>query len=263
MAVGLLASVAVGLIGDALAPYALISSPLRSISTIIPDVVIDEVHTDDLAITDHPVETGAAISDHAFKIPSRVQMRCGFSNSSAGTEGYVQSVYQALLALQARREPFDVFTGKRVYRNMLLERVAVETNEASENTLMVIAGLREIILTRTQTAGASKDSQAMPEKTASTTDGGTTQMTTLDNPSGFSTAGNTSFLGGGTGLTTGGDVEIGEMISFDPANPSTTYVTPGSGESFSGPLFASGDTSNIATFGRYPSAFDAKGASLF
>jgi len=251
------------LIGDLLAPYALISSPMRAIATIVPNVVIDEIHTDDLAITDHPVEDGAAISDHAFKIPSRVQMRCGWSNSTAGTEGYVQSVYQSLLALQATRQPFDVFTGKRAYRNMLLERVAVETSETSENTLMVVAAMREVILTRTQTAGASRDTQAMPQKTAESTDNGTTQLVPLDNPSGFSTAGNTSFLGGGSSLVTGPTADIGEMISFDPANPSTTYVTPGSGESFSGPLFAPGDTSNTALFGRYPSAFDAKGNSLF
>lgn len=251
------------LIGDLLAPYALISSPLRSIGTIVPDVIISEGHTDDLAITDHPVETGAAISDHAFKIPSRVVMRCGFSNSTAETEGYVQQVVQLFDSLQASRDPIDVFTGKKFYRNMLVERLAHETDENTENSLILIVGLRQVLLTQTQTAGASKDSQAMPQKTASTTDGGTVQLTPLDNPSGFSTAGNTSFLDGGGGIVTGPTADIGEMISFDPANPSTTYVTPGSGESFSGPLFAPGDPSNIARFGRYPSAFDAKGNSLF
>lgn len=74
--------------------YALISSPVRVIGTIIPDVVVEEHHRDQLVITDHPVERGAAISDHAFKLPVEVEIRCGFSNSSAGIEGYVQAVYQ-------------------------------------------------------------------------------------------------------------------------------------------------------------------------
>jgi len=266
MAAGLIGA-AVGLIGDALAPYALISSPMRSIGTIVPDVAISEGHTDDLAITDHPVETGAAISDHAFKIPSRVIMRCGFSNSTAGTEGYVQQVVQLFDSLQVSRNLIDVYTGKKFYRNMLVERLAHETDEGTENSLILIVGLRQVLLTQTQSRSAPKEAQAMPEKTAPTTDNGSTQMTPLSVPAdssfGLSTAGNTSFLGGGTSLIGGGDVEIGEMISFDPANPSTTYVTPGSGESFSGPLFAPGDTGNTALFGRYPSAFDAKGFSLF
>ena len=49
--------------------YALISSPVRSIGTVIPDVVIEEAHRDELIITQHPVEKGATITDHAFARP--------------------------------------------------------------------------------------------------------------------------------------------------------------------------------------------------
>lgn len=164
------------LIGDILAPYALIASPLRAIGTIIPNAVIEELHSDDLAITDHPVEIGAAISDHAFLLPARLEMRCGWSNSTAGSEGYVQSVYENLLALQREREPFDVFTGKRAYRNMLIGRLAVETTERSESALLVVVGLREVIITSTQQTSTSSGSQASPERTGSVTDTGSKQL---------------------------------------------------------------------------------------
>src|SRR5260363_358530 len=50
----------------------------RSIGEIVPNVVIEEVHQDALTITEHPVEQGAAIADHAYVRPAEVVMRCGF-----------------------------------------------------------------------------------------------------------------------------------------------------------------------------------------
>lgn len=147
--------------------YALITGAFRSIGTIIPNVVVEENHHDELLITDHPVEFGAIISDHAFKKPVSVQMRCGWSNSSAQTEGYVQQVYQALIALQDERQPFDVYTGKRVYHNMLLQSLAVTTDQESEWALMVVADLREIIITNTQATAAPNAAQAAPQRTGS------------------------------------------------------------------------------------------------
>ena len=57
------------LIGDAGAPpYALISPtvPFRNIGGIFPDVTTEEIHRDELQITQHPVETGAPVTDHCF-----------------------------------------------------------------------------------------------------------------------------------------------------------------------------------------------------
>ncbi|MFJ6322257.1 MULTISPECIES: phage baseplate protein [unclassified Rhizobium] len=158
--------------------YALISSPVRVIGTIIPDVVVEEHHRDQLVITDHPVERGAAISDHAFKLPVEVEIRCGFSNSSAGIEGYVQAVYQEFLYLQASRVPFDVFTGKRQYSNMLIRSLEVTTDERSEHALYVVAALREAIIVDTATTSAPAQSvQASPQKTASVVNTGAKQIT--------------------------------------------------------------------------------------
>lgn len=40
-----------------------------------------EVHRDDLEISEHPIEQGAAIADHAFKRPAEVVIECAWSNS--------------------------------------------------------------------------------------------------------------------------------------------------------------------------------------
>lgn len=170
------------LIGDIVAPYALIASRRRMIGTIMPDVVVEEVHNDQVVITKHPVEVGAAISDHAFKLPSTVQMKIGFSNSTAQSEGYVQEAYDALVDLQLEREPFDLFTGKRSYQNMLIESIMVTTNVETEYALNAVVSLSEVLITNTEDTsgtkiGKGKQSQSSPKDTSSTTESGTRQMT--------------------------------------------------------------------------------------
>jgi hypothetical protein len=145
--------------------YALFGSNFRSIGGIVPDVTIEEIGTDVLRISDHPVEVGATVSDHAFKMPCEIVMRCGFSNSTAGYEGYVQDVYGFLLSLQAAREPLDIFTGKRIYSNMLVGLVNQITDETSENALMVTVACREVIITGTQAGQSVAGNQSMPQQT--------------------------------------------------------------------------------------------------
>jgi hypothetical protein len=48
------------------------------------DALIEESHTDEMQITDHPVQTGSAISDHTFKMPAEVILTYGFSNTPTG-----------------------------------------------------------------------------------------------------------------------------------------------------------------------------------
>lgn len=137
--------------------YALIRPSVRAIGTIYADVTVEENHRDEVIITQHPVEGGGVISDHAYKRPSELEIRCGFSNSSAGSVGYVQQQYQALLALQLARKPFSVYTGKRRYQNMLIRGLSVVTDPHSENILMASVALQEIILVSTQATSAGSN----------------------------------------------------------------------------------------------------------
>lgn len=134
----------------------------RRIGLIIPSVVVSEKHNDTLEITEHPVETGAPVSDHAYKRPSEVVMEVGFAGggslldfidtSSLGlTLGLSpKETYQQILDLQTSRIPFDVVTGKRLYSNMLIRAIEVTTDRTSENVLMAVLTLREVIITQTQ-----------------------------------------------------------------------------------------------------------------
>lgn len=136
-----------GLIGAFFSRY-------RSIGGIIADVTIEEVHVDESEITNHPVEQGAAITDHAYDQPQRVTIIAGWSNSSLqslGNPNYVQEVYQSFLALKSARIPFDIITGKRMYSNMLIERIIERTDKNWENAMQLTLECREVILVNTQT----------------------------------------------------------------------------------------------------------------
>lgn len=147
----------------------------RSIGGIKPDIVVEETSRDSLFITNHPVEKGAAISDHAFKMPVECEMRCGWSDSGH-FQGYSRAINAALIALQAQRQPFTVVTGKRTYRNMLLAGVEVSTSAGSEYALLVRCLLREVIIVGTSTvSSASAGTQADPARTGGATSGGQRQ----------------------------------------------------------------------------------------
>ncbi len=152
---------------------------------------LEEIHVDTMQMTEHPVELGAAITDHAYARPKEVVIRCGWSNSTLSSlastisdlfagemsaSDYVSSVYAYLLGLQDSRAPFDVTTSKRQYNDMLLVSLQVTTDQHTSAVLMVQAVCRQIIIVKTKvTTLPSKEAQANPEKTASVEDSGVKQ----------------------------------------------------------------------------------------
>lgn len=144
----------------------------RSIGGFVADVTIEEQHTDELVITEHPVQSGAAVTDHAYKRPPGVVIRVGYSNSSfqaLGNPDYVREVYAQFLDLQDSREPFEIVTGKRVYEDMLIARLSCTTDEKTENALLLTVDCRNLIIANTQVVTVpSPASQASPEITGAT-----------------------------------------------------------------------------------------------
>lgn len=126
----------------------------RSIGGIVANVTVQETGLDELHVTDNPLEQGASVTDHSFKKPVSIVIRAAWSNSVAealGNPFYVNEIYSNLQALQATRQPFQVLTGKRLYTNMLMQKLLVDTDEKTEYALMVVCECREIILVSTQT----------------------------------------------------------------------------------------------------------------
>lgn len=181
---------------------------------IVAQITIEEVHTDELEITNHPVEQGASITDHAFKLPAELVINCAWSNSpttssegifgallnqaataTSGTINGIQSVlsgndigqikgiYASLLAIQESRTPFDILTGKRVYNSMLIKSLRVATDAKTENSLMVQMTCKQIIIVSTQTVTVPINTQAQgqPQKTTPVQNAGSKQLQSAPN----------------------------------------------------------------------------------
>lgn len=145
----------------------------RSVGDIEFDVTVEERHEDSLTITEHPVEKGAAISDHAYKNPMRVTITAG--KGAKDGEAVPKETYEKLLELQLSREPFNIITGKREYENMLVEDVQVITDPDTDNVLMVTLECREVIIVSTETVQVPPSRQGQADKTQKTQQGGTKQ----------------------------------------------------------------------------------------
>ncbi len=138
---------------------------LRSINGVIPNVLIQEVHTDEIELTQHPVQEGATITDHKFKKPKILKMSVLF-------DGFTQGIYQLLLEMQESNELLVVVTGRRVYENMQIKSLIVVTNKDTNFILKIDIELVEIIIVSVSVTEsnsvASVDKQAMPTKTSKT-----------------------------------------------------------------------------------------------
>jgi hypothetical protein len=118
----------------------------RSIGGIIAYTTVRETMRDDMTITEHPVENGANISDHAYKMPSEIEIEVGWP----GTAGQPADFYNRLRGLQSQRQPFDVYTDRRVYHNMLVAGIATVTEQRTAYSFMALVRCRQINLVSTQ-----------------------------------------------------------------------------------------------------------------
>lgn len=153
--------------------------PSRGLGGLYPDVVIEEAHDDSITKTEHPVEDGANISDHAYVNPPVVVIRAGVSDSGGSLFSAAKpsmEFYEKLLALQRSLEPFDIITGKRTYKNMLLDRLSVVTDVDTNSVLSFVAECSQIIIAQTQTVSVPPRSvHKNPGKTGGTSDKGQKQ----------------------------------------------------------------------------------------
>lgn len=163
----------------ALPDFALIAQPGTTIGDIVPHVTVEEVYRDEVVTTDHPVELGAAVTDHAFRRPPVFEIRCGWSNSTGGSSAIVMQVYEQLRALQeqARAQPIDVFTPRRMYDNMVMGALQVIRDANSNSIIACSMILRQIIIVEAQTTGGDAAKQADPASTASPGDAGPVSTT--------------------------------------------------------------------------------------
>jgi hypothetical protein len=155
----------------------------NSTTTLVADAVVEEIHDDELVITEHPVEQGSTIADHAYKLPARLELTYAWSagsnqNTAAGDPlAFLKNLYQQILGFMVNRTLCTVNTGKRIYKSMLVKTARTTSDKENENSLTVRIGLQEILMATTQLVPLTPAAaQAIPQKTAPVTNKGNTQL---------------------------------------------------------------------------------------
>lgn len=166
---------------------------LRSVGGIVAQLVQEETHVDELEVTEHPVEQGASVTDHAFKKPSQLTLRYSWSASPSPQPGLagliptilpqqpqnIVDIYNKFLTMQVNRVLLDVYTGKRAYRNMLLVHIEHDESLQWGNSLPLTLQLQELLLVSTTTAttdGVSAGSKTTFVSSIPVQSGGTFQL---------------------------------------------------------------------------------------
>jgi len=150
---------------------------VRSVGGIVFDVTVSESQTDKLEATEHPVQAGSPVSDHAYMLPREVTLIVG--KGAAEGDEVPKETYDKIKELQSSREPFDIITGKDEYHNMLLTGLSMTTDMTTEAVLLATLECREVILVEAQAVAVSgkgpTSKQSAGERTQTTQQGGSKQ----------------------------------------------------------------------------------------
>jgi len=102
------------------------------------DAVFMTNHSANATVTQHPVQSGASISDHAYMEPDEVSVEIGMTDTAASVSGgasHSVNAYAQLRAIMELREPFTLVTRLRTYRNMLITSISAPDDYRTMNAL--------------------------------------------------------------------------------------------------------------------------------
>jgi hypothetical protein len=139
------------------------------------DAVMRAEHNQELVCTEHPVQVGPAIVDHAYLRPARVVLEVGMSDAMdvyqhgqyTSNASKSISAYQTFKQIQAARVPITLATRLDSYQNMVLEDVRASDDLRTSHALRGTLYFRQIISAQISTATVS----ARPDQTGATNEG--------------------------------------------------------------------------------------------
>lgn len=143
------------------------ADPARRFIPMYFDAWLRLQHNTSLTITEHPVETGVAIADHAFSDFKRFSFDIGMSNvlqsvfantATANDDRSVQK-YRDLVRLQNQKTFVELYSKYNTYSNILIQRVDVADDYTTKNAMKATIQLVQIIVASTSSSQLSADPQ--------------------------------------------------------------------------------------------------------
>jgi hypothetical protein len=137
-------------------------------------------------LMEHPIETGATITDHRVFLPIEIELNCVFTAVT-----YMQD-YQSVVAAFNSDDTLIVQTRTDTYKNMVIKSIPHEESPDLGDTISMILSLRQVTIVSSQSSAVSsttKPASAVNRATVKTgaqqgTPATTTQTNTLQSGSG-------------------------------------------------------------------------------
>jgi hypothetical protein len=149
-----------------------------SLGKFIFDAYFNVNHNSTLSITEHPIQTGADVSDHAFMEGENPTFEIGMSDvmqdisdsrfaKFTGDNSRSVNAYQILKQLQSQRIPIQFVTRLWTYNNMLIENIVAPDDDKTTYGLRATITLKEIFVANVETVKVSE----RPHKSVETNEG--------------------------------------------------------------------------------------------
>lgn len=118
------------------------------------DAFTKENHVGSVRVTEHPVQGGSNISDHAYNLPDKLTIEVLVSDSvqpivsGQFASGKTKSIsaYEVLRKLKEKRVLVSVRTRLHYYTNMIIEGMNVSDDYKSANSLKGTVSLRQVMM---------------------------------------------------------------------------------------------------------------------
>lgn len=145
------------------------------------DAVFSTDHSANLTVTQHPVQSGASISDHAYMEPDGVSIEIGMTDvasdtASAGTSRSVNA-YTQLRAIMEQREPVTLITRLKTYQNMIITSMSAPDDFKTMHALRVSVYFQQINIVSVSTI-AVQETVTGSKSSASGSGGSTSKKNT-------------------------------------------------------------------------------------
>ncbi len=174
------------------------------IGSVELDASISETHQSEVELTEHPVERGTNIVDHARPKPDALTMECLVTNTPMPTGPLVErtstrdgktvafqsysggsvdtragQAYKDLLDLKDAAQLITVVTGLRTYENMMIKSLSVPRDVKTSQSLRFSVSLLEVRVVSTKRAIIEQKKVGLGKKAAAETPAAQRKKTTL------------------------------------------------------------------------------------
>lgn len=153
------------------------------------DAVFKTDHNASAIVTQHPVQTGAAVSDHAYMEPDEISIEIGMSDAalSASGSGHSVNAYAQLRAIMDERLPVTLITRLRTYDNMVITSITTTDDYTTMNALRATIFFQRVRIVRVATIKIQQTVSASKSPQASTSGSSSPNQSTPQQPSGTKT----------------------------------------------------------------------------